>query len=342
MPMPWLDDAAVTSPGPRITVRPSSPVELCWVLHAALREDFRGGHPALRTLFDEHPALLEHAAAFWRDGASPGLGFLELLVLAHDNDALFDLDPGELLSKIDGANAPASPRLSLASESEADRLVLLDRLARLRRAKRLRHDYATLLHAVWTAVGPTWEQTGRRAVEAVCADRREQVARGAPWPEVARSECDIGDLMSRLVAGLGPDGELCVVPAFFTHKGLVLDLPGLVLVGVRADPSSPEGRFRTQLLARRLKTLADPTRLGIVDQLVSGPRTVTELARHFGVAQPTVSNHVKLLREAGLVTDVRVGPRRQLALDPATVEELLDHLRAMLAPTADGSLIAGP
>jgi DNA-binding transcriptional ArsR family regulator len=339
--MPWLDDAAFTSPGPRVTVRPSSPVELCWVLHAALREDFREGHPALRALFEEHPALLEQAAAFWQDGASPGLGFLELLVLAHQSDVLFDLDPGELFSNIDGPAFPSSTPLSLTSESEADRLVVVDRLARLRRTKRLRHDYATLLDAVWAAVGPTWERTGRRAVEAVCVDRREQLARGAAWPEIARSECDIGDLVSRLVAGLGPDGELCVVPAFFTHKGLVFDLPGLVVVGVRADPASPEGQFRTQLLARRLKTLADPTRLGIVDQLVSGPRTVTELARHFRVAQPTVSNHVKLLRDAGLVTDVRVGSRRQLALDPATVGELLDHLRAMLAPTADGAPTAG-
>jgi DNA-binding transcriptional ArsR family regulator len=63
---------------------------------------------------------------------------------------------------------------------------------------------------------------------------------------------------------------------------------------------------------------------------------VSELARHFGIAQPTASNHVKLLRDAGIVIDVRAGSRRQLALDPATVGDLLDHLRAMLEPTADG------
>ena len=113
--------------------------------------------------------------------------------------------------------------------------------------------------------------------------------------------------MPRLVAGVTPDGELAVVPAYFTHKSMLFDLPGLVVVGVRAEPSDAESRARTQSLARRLKTLADPTRLGMVDHLVQGPSTVSELARHFGIAQPTASNHVKLLRDAGLVTDVRVG-----------------------------------
>jgi DNA-binding transcriptional ArsR family regulator len=59
------------------------------------------------------------------------------------------------------------------------------------------------------------------------------------------------------------------------------------------------------------------------------------LARHFGIAQPTASNHVKLLREAGLVTDVRIGSKRQLVLDPTTVGDLVGHLRTMLEPTLD-------
>jgi ArsR family transcriptional regulator len=223
----------------------------------------------------------------------------------------------------------------LASESDADRQIVIDRLARLRRSSRLRASYRALLEAVWSAIGPSWQQWGRRAVETVCADKREQLARGAQWPEITRIECDIGDLLSRLAAGLGADGELVVIPAYFTHKSLLFDLPGVVVVGVRADPSGAESKARTESLARRLKTLADPTRLGMVDHLVHGPSTVSELARHFGIAQPTASNHVKLLRDAGIVIDVRAGSRRQLALDPATVGDLLDHLRAMLEPTAD-------
>ena len=327
--------------GPRVTVRASGPVELCWVLHAAQKKEFRDAHPALGAMYAERPELLEQAATFWDDDASPGLGFLELLVLAHEGDELFAVDLGGLFSKLDGLGSRAQPHLSLASESATDRQVVIDRLGRLRRSRRLRQSYGDLLESVWSAISPTWEQWGRRAVETVCADKRDQLARGAQWPEITRIECDIGDLLSRLVAGLGDEEELTVIPAYFTHKSLIFDLPGLVVVGVRADPSGAESRARTESLARRLKTLADPTRLGIVDHLVQGPSTVSELARHFGIAQPTASNHVKLLRDAGLVVDVRIGSRRQLALDPATVGDLVDHLRAMVVPSHHADSPAG-
>jgi ArsR family transcriptional regulator len=332
--MPSLDDD-VARPGPRVTVRASATVELCWALHAGQKKEFRDAHRALSALYDEHPELLEQVTSFWDDDASPGLGFLELLVLAHQGDELFAVELEGLFAKLDALASTAHPHLSLASESARDRHIVIDRLARLRRSRRLRHSYAELLGAVWSAIGPTWQQWGRRAVETVCADKRDQLARGAQWPEITRIECEIGDLLSRLVAALDADQELTVIPAYFTHKSLLFELPGLVVVGVRADPSGAESRARTESLARRLKTLADPTRLGIVDHLVQGPSTVSELARHFGIAQPTASNHVKLLRDAGLVTDVRIGSRRQLVLDRTTVGDLVGHLRTMLEPTLD-------
>ena len=183
----------------------------------------------------------------------------------------------------------------------------------------------------WEAMRASWQHTGLRCAEAESAVLRDRMARGTPWSELVLSECRLGDLLPHLVATLEPDGEVTIVPAFFTHKGLLLDLPGLVLVGTRADPSGPQARARTEGLARRLKTLADPTRLAIVDQLVAHPRTVSELARSFGIAQPTVSNHVKLLRDAGLVNDERIAGRRQLVVDRRTVAELLEHLQGVLA-----------
>ena len=333
--MPSLDDATTTRSGPLVTVRASAPVELCWALHAALKPEFRLAHPALQALYDEHPELLEQAASFWDDDASPGLGFLEFLVLAHQGDALFAVDLGGLFAELDTVSSRRTPtcrwrrrapRTARSSSTAWPGCVA-------------RRGCATAMAPCSSRCGapsaPAWQQWGRRAVEAVCADKRDQLApRGAQWPEIIRIECDIGDLPARAWSpALGTDGELAVVPAYFTHKSMLFDLPGLVVVGVRADPSGAESRARTQSLARRLKTLADPTRLGIIDHLVQGPSTVTELARHFGIAQPTASNHVKLLRDAGLVTEVRSGSRRQLELDPATVRDLLDHLRAVLEPT---------
>ena len=60
-------------------------------------------------------------------------------------------------------------------------------------------------------------------------------------------------------------------------------------------------RARTESVARRLKAVADPTRLAILHSLATAPSTVGELAVLFRIAQPTVSMHVKVLRESGLV-----------------------------------------
>jgi DNA-binding transcriptional ArsR family regulator len=133
-----------------------------------------------------------------------------------------------------------------------------------------------------------------------------------------------------------------VVPAFFTHKGLLVDLPGVVVVGVRTDTTGAQARARTEALARRLKAISDPTRLAMLDALRNGPLTVTEIAVAFALAQPTVSNHVKVLRDAGLVSDVRDGTRRHLIVEHREVEELLTNLHDVLSGRQDGrQLTAG-
>ncbi len=254
-------------------------------------------------------------------------------MLAHHGGLLFATDVDSWLEVV-AQHAPSLVTdLPLRSESEADRRVVLQRMAKLLRSARLREEYGTLLDDLWRAVRPVWRDTGRRVVELACATLRDRLTRGEPWSELVRGGCDFGNV-DRLVAGLPPAGELAVVPAYFTHKGVLLDLPGTVLVGVRPDTADFSARARSESLARRLKTLADPTRLAIVDQLAIAPRTVTELARGFGIAQPTASNHVKLLREAGLVTEVRDGPRRRLEVDRGALNELVDHLRTVVAPQA--------
>jgi DNA-binding transcriptional ArsR family regulator len=106
-----------------------------------------------------------------------------------------------------------------------------------------------------------------------------------------------------------------------------------VLIGVRAEGSGAEARARTEVLARRLKTISDPTRLAMVEVLRSAPSTVSELAALFGLAQPTVSNHVKILRDAGLVANSTDGGRRALVLQPDALDALLDGLQGMVAPS---------
>jgi DNA-binding transcriptional ArsR family regulator len=63
--------------------------------------------------------------------------------------------------------------------------------------------------------------------------------------------------------------------------------------------------------------LADPTRRAVFERLRAGPRPVGELARGLPVSRPAVSQHLRVLKEAGLVTERREGTRRLYQVDPA-------------------------
>lgn len=69
--------------------------------------------------------------------------------------------------------------------------------------------------------------------------------------------------------------------------------------------------------AAALVALGDPTRQAIVELLAAGPRSVGDLAGDLPVSRPAVSQHLRVLREAGLVTDRPAGTRRLYQLDPA-------------------------
>jgi DNA-binding transcriptional ArsR family regulator len=65
-----------------------------------------------------------------------------------------------------------------------------------------------------------------------------------------------------------------------------------------------------------LAALADPTRRVVFERLQNGPRAVGEIARGLPVSRPAVSQHLKVLKEAGLVTDRPDGARRVYFIDP--------------------------
>ena len=75
-----------------------------------------------------------------------------------------------------------------------------------------------------------------------------------------------------------------------------------------------------------LAALADPTRRAIFERLAGGPRAVGELARELPVSRPAVSQHLKVLRDAGLVSDRPAGNRRIYQVDPDGVAELRAYL----------------
>ena len=68
-----------------------------------------------------------------------------------------------------------------------------------------------------------------------------------------------------------------------------------------------------------MDALGDPTRRAIFERLAQGPRAVGELASELPVSRPAVSQHLKVLKDAGLVVDTRAGTRRLYRLDPTGV-----------------------
>lgn len=67
--------------------------------------------------------------------------------------------------------------------------------------------------------------------------------------------------------------------------------------------------------------LADPTRRAILARLASGEADVTELARPFDLTQPTISKHLKVLDEAGLISSGRDGQRRPRRIEATALQE---------------------
>lgn len=72
--------------------------------------------------------------------------------------------------------------------------------------------------------------------------------------------------------------------------------------------------------------LADPTRRTIFARLAERPRPVGELARELPVSRPAVSQHLKVLKQAGLVTDQPSGTRRIYRVDPDGLATLRSQL----------------
>jgi DNA-binding transcriptional ArsR family regulator len=68
--------------------------------------------------------------------------------------------------------------------------------------------------------------------------------------------------------------------------------------------------------------LGDPTRRAIFEQLRGGPRAVGEIAARLPVSRPAVSQHLRVLKDAGLVSERREGTRRLYRLDPEGLAEI--------------------
>jgi len=91
----------------------------------------------------------------------------------------------------------------------------------------------------------------------------------------------------------------------------------------------PESEIR-ELHAQICQALADPTRIMLLYTLADGPKNVGELVGELKLSQPTVSRHLKVLRERGMVLTARDGPNIVYSLADKRVIKALDLMRQVL------------
>lgn len=308
---------------PRVTAFPSLAIDLSWALHGARSDTLRFRHPEVAALDDAGPGLAERVRGFW-DALTC---FSELEVLAWHAHALAVTEAAELWPALERACRLPVPDLPLETETPEDRQVILDRLARLRTDRRTRTRYFDLLRDVHSALGAHWP-SARASSATAAAALQAQLERGMPWRDLVSVRCERG---REVLAAIGPHhtGTIAIVPSSLFGMSMILSLPGTLLIGAPAVSDGAAARARTEALAHRLKTVADPTRLAILSFLSAGSATVGDVARAFGLAQPTVSTHLKQLREAGLVHASRRGTRIELGVDRAALGSLFDELHAV-------------
>lgn len=196
---------------------------------------------------------------------------------------------------------------------------------------------ARVLRELWQKLQPTWESTGRDAAEAASTavaeglEEHGDVLRALPRRHFAQFENLAGNLREAQARG-----RLRIVPLAFAEGG------GFHLQGERvtAVGFGLHGERIHEVMERRVgqaalgaKALADPTRLmllSLITRFDSMPMTVGDLAVQVGVSQPTVSGHLKLLREAGLVELERKGNKTYPKSNASTLKEALSALSEVL------------
>lgn len=322
--MPFEPDGG-REPIPRLEVRPSAVLELTW---AMCRLHWHTKLPEVADLEARAPALREELEACWGDGQGC---VPDTSILAERLATLLTDEADTFLRGFDRAVHLDGVGLDLRSETPEVREATLARLERLRRDAALSRRYAALLARVWELLRPAWEETGREAVRRACADWSLRIRQGAGLRDLLTNKHPGHEVAQEPVLRLRP--RVVLTPMYFVAMGgFVIDMTTYVHVGGPIDSGNTERlrREESELIANRLRVLADGTRVALLRDLLHEPASVTDLARRFQLAQPTVSNHVRLLRDAGLLEARKDGARVLYSAPRDRLDRVLTETRHLL------------
>lgn len=258
----------------------------------------------------------------------------EFMVAASRVASLVAPDVEPTLKGLEAALASDEPTPPLGSEPP-DVCELIDRrLAFLRGDAAARKQYGQLIRGYWQALRPAWDGGGRAAAEAAAAEFMQKLQNGDDWRSLVPGNSFVHkEAHSAALAAAAAEGALYIIPLGLGGGGqMYWSLPGYELIGfgVEAPEQQLMRREQAEQAAARFKVLSDPTRLSILRELTcemmhTHPATITDLAGFFQLSQPTVSVHMKALREAGLVQAEKQGNQTKYRASPAKVREFVEE-----------------
>lgn len=320
--MPALSE---TAPRTLPRVGASAVFELMWLVH-----NCEADHELVGAYASQEPIrerFGDSAKQFWADGVR---GATDVVILAVRSATILDLDLDRFFDRFDEAATQGSDESSMLSETPFERVAYAERLRKLHADPDVRRRYRDLLQALWDAAKGEWRERGRSAATAAAEQWSKRLEADPSFEEVMRllerkqlwkGRPEFDEMAERALA----DGRLVLSPGWFYGEIHLVELDGDVYVGhgVMRPGDEEQKRRAAGHVASRLKSLADPTRLSILLSLAQEPSSVTELARRLKLSQPTVSGHVQILREAGLLDEKAAGRSARLSTNEEAVRRFL-------------------
>lgn len=290
----------------------------------------------------EAPETLGAVAAFWADHGLPGSG-AEAFVLAIRYGYARDPNPERFLRDVPGLAARylAEGTSAPADAEHADVEHVAERIALLREPAAA-DAWVAAHRGLWRLVGPVWERDRHAAVNAAVTAALASVEAGAgalaalPPHHFAQFEHAAMSIRQAETAG-----RVLLVPlGMALAGGFVFDVDGTVVIGfgLQADEVHEVTARRVAHLAPRMKAFGDPTRamlLALIARFEGLQLTVGDLAQQLGVSQPTVSGHLRLLRDAGLIELERRGNKAHHRVDREALHRLLSGFETAVLEGAD-------
>lgn len=333
----------------RVQAAPSAIFELMHVgnrLTPRVRQHKRSAW--IEELIERRPNLGSTLFSFWDDDYPVGI---EIPFVASYYGYIRDTDPlrffqslPELMLRNHRATISrleTSPVQPLPSEADIRMTEVIDaRIARLSEAD-FANLYAEIWLDIWQEMEPLWQSEGLPLCLQAAEKINKALLEGKNVLDIVPRE-HFGHLerYSSIVTTYSQQSFVLVTPMYFINVGghtIYAEEMLCIGYGVQHEHAIHALVQRSQALAQQVKALADPTRLMILSLISEFKHDITvgDLAKRFSVSQPTISGHLKILREAELVQVAREGNRAYYSADLKRITDLMLDVEALIMPTRD-------